>query len=709
MPDPSGRHRSHPLTEHTQDAVPRDAAGVLTAVFELLDRDAVPYCLLNGHEDEAQQRQADVDCIVSTTLGPDRLLTLLHRESHRIGAEVVRAHGYRLILAGRNDDGSPCFVDLDPGIDCEVRGHRFYAGHELLRNRRRHQGFWVPAAPLAFGCTLVRRIAKGGLDGRHADRLNQLYRQDSAGCDEQVERFWGARSASVIRSAAHHGDWEPVRRRVRRLGIELRWRAMLRSPGHLIRSTLSRLATTASRCWRSDSGLNVVLLGPDGAGKSSVIRAVGAGLIGAFRRTAHRRFTPALIDRLLGRTIAPNSDPHALPTRSFVMSTMRASLYWLPYYALDHVTDRLVLARSTLVLHDRHPVDAFVDPLRHRYGGPSWLLRLIWRLIPKPDLVILLDAPAGVLQARKHEVPFEESARQREAYIALMAAIGNAHVVDAARPLQHVVADVNDVILRHLALRVARRHGLPQATEPSPNIIELKTRRGPWTEAARASLRAASSAALRDGVTPALVAPVVTTMPKASLPVRIAARATRNLKRVFGVDSYLKGDDRRVLEQIIFPHVLLDDAYQRILFVGCDWYTSGYNGRFEKTKSYWTIDIKPSHAKYGAKRHIIDSLQNLEQHFGAGTFDLILCNGVFGWGLDANADVEQAFQACHKCLRHGGVLVVGWDDIEEKRPFPLQDCQSLRAFDPFVFPPLGTAEYLTDTSFRHTYTFYSKR
>ncbi len=58
------------------------------------------------------------------------------------------------------------------------------------------------------------------------------------------------------------------------------------------------------------------------------------------------------------------------------------------------------------MLNDRHFLDILVDQRRYRYGGPLWLLRLIRRLIPKPDLVNLLDAPPKVLQARKQELSF---------------------------------------------------------------------------------------------------------------------------------------------------------------------------------------------------------------------------------------------------------------------------------------------------------------
>jgi thymidylate kinase len=89
-----------------------------------------------------------------------------------------------------------------------------------------------------------------------------------------------------------------------------------------------------------------------------------------------------------------------------------------------------------------------------------WLVRLIWRVVPKPDLVVLLDAPAEVLQARKQDVPFEETARQRRDYLALVRGMSNGHVVDAAQPLEHVASAVGDIILHRLSARTKRRLGI---------------------------------------------------------------------------------------------------------------------------------------------------------------------------------------------------------------------------------------------------------
>jgi hypothetical protein len=64
----------------------------------------------------------------------------------------------------------------------------------------------------------------------------------------------------------------------------------------------------------------------------------------------------------------------------------------------------------------------------------------------------------------------EETARQRRAYLSLVRTLENGHVVDASRSLEHVASDVSDVILRHLATRVARRLGFEQNVAESPSI-----------------------------------------------------------------------------------------------------------------------------------------------------------------------------------------------------------------------------------------------
>lgn len=178
---------------------------------------------------------------------------------------------------------------------------------------------------------------------------------------------------------------------------------------------------------------------------------------------------------------------------------------------------------------------------------------------------------------------------------------------------------------------------------------------------------------------------------------------------MMGWEMPLPYHDRYILEQKIIPFFIAQKEFAKVLFVGCGSYTKHYEKWFSK-KEYWTIDINPMKKFYGAKKHITGSMSDLNLYFQENDLDLILCNGVFGWGLNEKKDVEDAFLGCYQSLRQGGVLVVGWDDVPEKKPFPLETCESLNRFQSYFFPPLSTSQYrnVADKSEKHVFNFYVK-
>jgi thymidylate kinase len=147
-------------------------------------------------------------------------------------------------------------------------------------------------------------------------------------------------------------------------------------------------------------------------------------------------------------------DPHGQSTRGVAVSMVKLVYLlfanWIGYL----LAVRPGLTKGDLVLFDRYFPDCLVDPRRYRLPASCrWAAELIAGLVPKPDLYVLLDAPARVLQQRKSEVPLSESERQRSSYEAQGAKLGNLVVVDARRPLAEVMDAVVNCIID---LRLAR-------------------------------------------------------------------------------------------------------------------------------------------------------------------------------------------------------------------------------------------------------------
>lgn len=180
--------------------------------------------------------------------------------------------------------------------------------------------------------------------------------------------------------------------------------------------------------------------------------------------------------------------------------------------------------------------------------------------------------------------------------------------------------------------------------------------------------------------------------------------------RMSGLDLRLESPNRRVLEDAILPALAADPRYRRVLFVGCQWYTKIYGALFAH-REYWTIEVDPAMAKFGSQgRHIVDSYLNLSRHAEPGSFDLIIINGVLGWGIDGPADTEIALYETLRALNPGGMMVIGYNDTPQNRPsFLKQPSQALAMFEPAVFAPLNAHEYATPDDYdRHTFVFYRK-
>jgi hypothetical protein len=182
----------------------------------------------------------------------------------------------------------------------------------------------------------------------------------------------------------------------------------------------------------------------------------------------------------------------------------------------------------------------------------------------------------------------------------------------------------------------------------------------------------------------------------------------RALRSILGQATPMQTEDRRVLEQIIFGHYARRADIGSILFVGCQWYTAHYQRQFFPDRDYWTIDPDPKARRYGGRRHRVIPLERLNECFPESRFDLIICNGVYGFGLDDRDQCERAFARAYSALRKDGQMVLGWTNVPARTPVILDGIESLARFNRFVFPELGTWRYVTDTPYAHTYDFYLK-
>lgn len=158
----------------------------------------------------------------------------------------------------------------------------------------------------------------------------------------------------------------------------------------------------------------IVIAGPDGAGKTSLSSALARAAFGAapvlhlhhrFRALPHSRISEVETTR-----------PHDQRPRPPWLSWAKSMYLFADYQLGWQLRAAPFVRRGGWVVLERGWWDAAIDQRRYRMQCSGWLLRSLGRLLPRPDLVIVLTAPVDILVSRKAELSPAEFERQLQGW-----------------------------------------------------------------------------------------------------------------------------------------------------------------------------------------------------------------------------------------------------------------------------------------------------
>lgn len=208
-------------------------------------------------------------------------------------------------------------------------------------------------------------------------------------------------------------------------------------------------------------GVCVVVAGPDGTGKSTVVEHLVDEVLAGPVRVLHHR--PHLL-WTRSRSDGTVTEPHRERPYPAWLSGAKLLFLWL-----DHLLGWLVKVRPWLlaggnVIVERGWWDLAADPRRYRLQPAPRLVDLLGRLLPRPDVTIVLGGDGATIAARNAELSVEETERQLTMWRGLSASRLRARHVDATRPLDTVFASVRRLVAS--APDDSKWVLLPTTTEP---------------------------------------------------------------------------------------------------------------------------------------------------------------------------------------------------------------------------------------------------
>jgi thymidylate kinase len=350
--------------------------------------------------------------------GPDTHLLQFHRETGRwlwLHCATELAFGpYRAVR---------------PGVEAELLAARGRAG-PVARLAAGHE-FWITLMHALLDQGRItdgtrRRLRESGRFARPAGPLPEAL-------GPLLPAGWSPERLSLAVTAE---DWTALDRIAPAMRRQALRRARPPLPSRALRAVGRRLSGRHSR---RPPGISVALLGPDGAGKSTLaaglqqasvfpVRQVYMGLTGGWLRHVDRLRVPGIV------------------------KVGRLCVIWGRY-----LRGRYHTWRGRLVVFDRYVFDAAVPP-PYRLGRAGRLARWIdGHSCPAPDLVLILDAPGDVMHLRKGEYDAAMLEDWRRRFRSLEQRLRHVAVLDTSRPAERVRDEAMALIWRRYVQRWGRK------------------------------------------------------------------------------------------------------------------------------------------------------------------------------------------------------------------------------------------------------------
>ncbi len=414
-------------------------------VLELIERVGDRVVVLHGPQERDGLSGRDVDCMVDG-LDPRWPLRL--------------PEGWRLCQWFRYDfkawywalEHHAEFVAVDTTDDPEGFGRDAVRTGALTRGLEGEPSPFLHAAYLT-----VKRVRKRMLEPAEWAAIGEVASRDPSRFAAELDVVAGSVMSTLLAPGAIAGM--PPTPDVLRRADRLRWIRRFGSPVRVVRA-LSIGALRYLERIGSPAGLSVLVVGPDGAGKSTVAERLPAACAPMFRRSARSHWRPGILPRpgaIVGRAAPDPTQPHRRATFGRVPSALLLGYYWFDFLVGALLRDAPMKVRSGLIVRERGWWDLAVDPRRYRLQIGPQAVRALGRLLPRTDLVIILRSDANVLHARKPELELPELERQLAAWDSALPPGVPFVRIDVTRPPDEVVSEAVEEVTRLLESRAVSR------------------------------------------------------------------------------------------------------------------------------------------------------------------------------------------------------------------------------------------------------------
>ena len=446
---------NHNTSKNTSESQNVSLQNALLLLLKTLNDSDIGYALLHPGDDALPDVSSDIDIILDSKPA-DSIEPALAKLNEELGTTWTQSLHYDVPQGYYYVVQVPCksgyaYLQLDCLYDPTGTNRYHLTSQFLLDDRVFDSGYFRVAETAETLYLLIKRSLKGNASKKNVCTLAKCVSESSETLEPLIRKWLGRQLSEKIINLCNNDKTSELAELLNSSSSKIEANFALHNPVKYF----SKRFTTATRQIRrffKPTGLFIVLIGPDGCGKSTISDNVRNNMERCFRGVWRFHWRPKLLPKL-GRNTTQNTEssssektppaPPAPPEKSKYNTFI--SLIRFTYYLADFIAGYWLIiypkkARTTLIVGERYFADILVHPARYGFSLPAWVLRLSTYLVPKPDAIILLHGDPQKIHDRKPELPVETISDQINKYLTEMTHWGEQLVINTTEgsPEQNV-------------------------------------------------------------------------------------------------------------------------------------------------------------------------------------------------------------------------------------------------------------------------------
>ena len=436
---------------------------VVSGIFREFELCKIPYCVLRGYENLPEKISHDIDILVLAKDVSEYLKIILEKGEKNgfMCFSVVKRYAYTGIHLW---SGNNVHLLIDLFTKCHWRGVEYVCEDFVLNNRVKYKDFWVSSPGCEAAITLMKEVLTNGRvkdNDKAKQNIFEKFERGQSDFNKVLLDGIGGKATAFLEGKIKMKLWGDIEAR-------FKWLRRCLLKRKLCNCFFKQIIAWASFLWwhllhflHRPMGMFIVLLGPDGSGKSAIADGLINGIADndVFRGHAYYHTNVGLLPHLKYFTNILSKQADNVPSKKkgelagmINPHPSWRSLLYLCYYSLDYALGLTKIYKqkrqNKLVIFDRYFYDFFYQ--RQNRKLPHWLLWFFHYFIPKANLIICLSADAETIHRRKPELSIEEIKQQCLRIEKLASRLKNTLTLDTSKNVDENVSRVENKIIESL-------------------------------------------------------------------------------------------------------------------------------------------------------------------------------------------------------------------------------------------------------------------